>query len=577
MSYIYAIDSYNENNIVTDPSIPYILYSDLSISGSIDAAYYDYDLDSYEHDVGDERTDVYVVYPANPINTSMTTDLAVLSSVDSAVASLQIGMDSNETQVIEMGSAEIMTTIYGFVTVLQAANASSLKLANNLDVEGRSNLTNVSATGLTVAGPLWAGDSRLANTTVTGNLVAGNCSLNNVSCTSLQLNQTSFTSTNGSYTLRPQVGSNQGVLELGSTYGRYNVPYSDTETEGGLVFRSTKSDGTPGTSLMTLRSMPNNTTTTSTTGTNIALIRGGYGYVDTLFYLSPNEDGTVPWQYESTSVEQGTAVGRLTIRDVVEGNVYKICARMNAKNANTTARFDILNGAYHPQTSRILEVNDVSATTIHLFYFKATHTGKLSMFLSRPSSTVVSILYDFFSIEPWYETTLSSLAVTGSTTITGNVTINNPLNINYATTTTVQPIRANTFAQVFSANTIYSATFDSNTAGQVQAVANGLPYGRYLAFTYLYIRVGIAAQTIELRCAYYTSTLTNGQLTAFNLFGDGIGEAFGYKSDATSHFSLNATFLLDLNTTTGNNIGVWSKTGSINTNTFCTLQLVRLS
>jgi len=200
--------NYGTDDGQTDNSIGYFIFqsnpvqsdntTDLSISGSIEAANYNYELDSYDPEAELEDTE-YVKY---------ATDLIIITSMDAAAASLQLGTDNNETQIIEMGSADVLTTVYGAMTVVHAINASSLRLSNALDVVGRADLTNVSCTALTVAG-------RLA--------VAGNCSFNNVSMRELTVS--SLTSSLLSATSLNMLGNikvtNQSVNTLFSASSNY--------------------------------------------------------------------------------------------------------------------------------------------------------------------------------------------------------------------------------------------------------------------------------------------------------------------------------------------------------------------
>ena len=76
----------------------------------------------------------------------------ILESIDAAAASLQLGVDKDETQFIEIGSSDITTTIYGAVNMTHALNVSSLSVNNGFSVAGQTTLANVSVNNLTVTG-----------------------------------------------------------------------------------------------------------------------------------------------------------------------------------------------------------------------------------------------------------------------------------------------------------------------------------------------------------------------------------------------------------------------------------------
>ena len=175
-----------------------------------------------------------------------------------------------------------------------------------------------------------------------------------------------------------------------------------------------------------------------------------------------------------------------------------------------------------------------------------------------------------------------TLASDGGSVILNNPSINNPTSINYATTLSVQPARGSVLNQQFSTSNIIESGFTTKLSGSAQAVINGIPYGRYLIATYFFLPSDSGTFNCALRFASSTSSMTNGQTTTTGVivYGQGIGEAFGFKTQtgAGREFSLNATFIFDCNTTTGNNVAVWCQTSTDNIiNAYCTLQLVRLS
>ena len=88
----------------------------------------------YATDNGASSDPRYYYYDPN----SNVSTLQISGSIDAAAASLQLGTDDNETQVIEIGTSNITTTLYGDVNTVQAMNASSINVANTLSVTGKT-------------------------------------------------------------------------------------------------------------------------------------------------------------------------------------------------------------------------------------------------------------------------------------------------------------------------------------------------------------------------------------------------------------------------------------------------------
>jgi hypothetical protein len=134
MSYNYDPDN------GTDYSTSFVFYSELFFD-TIDAADYDYVIDSYDPETkGPDYLTEYDVYDSG---------LSILTSVDAAAASLRLGTESEDTQLIEIGSTDVTTTIYGPVAMLKEINASSMSLAYAFNVSGKTTLENVSCKALT--------------------------------------------------------------------------------------------------------------------------------------------------------------------------------------------------------------------------------------------------------------------------------------------------------------------------------------------------------------------------------------------------------------------------------------------
>jgi len=172
-------------------------------------------------------------------------------------------------------------------------------------------------------------------------------------------------------------------------------------------------------------------------------------------------------------------------------------------------------------------------------------------------------------------TSTSSTTLSGRSVTINNPTILNPVTIGYTTTSVAEPVRGQMNRQFGLTNTSAS-TFTSVTGGSIQAVINGLPNGRYLLLAYVYIPYGGAAQRVDQRFGYRNTSLSNGLTTGYSLLGDGIGEVFGYKANNASNYSHNVCQVVDI--TNGNgNVGVWVATGTTSTNTYATLNMIRIS
>jgi len=165
---------------------------------------------NYATDNGATSDPRYYYYDPN----SNVSTLQISGSIDAAAASLQLGTDDNETQVIEIGTSNITTTFYGDVNMVQAINGSSINLTNALSVTGKSTLNNVSVTGLTST------NMDVTNITKLNVLnVTGNASLPNITTMNASINGTTSIqgtlNVNGDATMR-------GYLTLG-TQNTFNV------------------------------------------------------------------------------------------------------------------------------------------------------------------------------------------------------------------------------------------------------------------------------------------------------------------------------------------------------------------
>ena len=164
----------------------------------------------YATDDGSTTDPRYYYYDPN----SNVSTLQISGSIDAAAASLQLGTDDNETQVIEIGTSNITTTFYGDVNAVQSINGSSMNLTNSLSVTGKTTLNNVSVTGLTST------NMDVTNITKLNVLnVTGNASLPNITTMNASINGT--TSIQGTMKVNGDA-TMLGYLTLG-TQNTFNV------------------------------------------------------------------------------------------------------------------------------------------------------------------------------------------------------------------------------------------------------------------------------------------------------------------------------------------------------------------
>ena len=325
-----------------------------------------------------------------PVDPDTITDLGIADGIEAATSSLQLGTDPLETQVIEMGSPGVTTTIYGAVNLLHPTNVFSLAVTNDLNVGGKTTLKNVSATelsstyldtsnlkttslnatGTSTLGPLYAGNCSLWNVSAArvelNTLTAVNCSVTNVSASRLDAN--TLTATNVSTT----------NLTVGNVLSTIPIPTGFTnvaETVGSQI------------SLNTFTSVTLNGTFTPPAGQN-------------QFYT-----------YTSTHVPEFNMItGKLNLTPVFAQTTYRVCISVNALNNPVDLSFQD-----DANTLFTIGTIETSPRKKYVFYLKPTVTGRLYLTISRAAlSGAVEIQYDFLSVDAWYETNLSTLNATGS-------------------------------------------------------------------------------------------------------------------------------------------------------------------
>ena len=334
-------------------------------------------------------TGTYTYFEPNqtPVDPNTITDLGITDSIDAATSSLQLGTDPVETQVIEMGSAEVTTTIYGAMTIVHAINASGLILANDLNVGGKTTLKNVSATELTStyldASTLKTTTLNATGTTTLGPLYAGNCSLMNVSAARVDLN--TLTGVNCSMT---------------------NVSASRLEANTLLANNVSTTNFTVGNVLSTIPIPTGYTTVADPVGTQISL--------NTFTYATPNGVAAQTGGfYTYTSTDSGglnIIQGKLNLTPVFAKTTYRVCFSVNYLNNPVDLSFQDDAG-----TLFTIGTLDPAPRKKYLFYVKPTVTGRLYLTITRAAlSGAATIEYDFLSVDAWYETNLSTLNTTGS-------------------------------------------------------------------------------------------------------------------------------------------------------------------
>ena len=331
----------------------------------------------------------YTYFPYNSTPDPNATDLFITDSLDAATSSLQLGTDPLETQVIEMGSAGITTTVYGAVNFLHPINVLSATITNDLNVGGKTTLANVSATELTSTGIdasiLKTTTLNATGTSTLGPLYAGNCSLLNVSAARVELN--TLTAVNCSV-------SNVSVSRLdANTLTATNV--STTNLTVGNV----------------LTSIP-----IQTGYTNVADVVGSQISLNTFTYATLN--GTAAqigqdtfYTYTSTnSPGYNMITGKLNLTPVFAQTTYRVCFSVNALNNPVDLSFkdDAI-------TLFTIGTIDTTPRKKYVFYLKPTVTGRLYLTISRAAlSGAAEIQYDFLSVDAWYETNLTTVNATGS-------------------------------------------------------------------------------------------------------------------------------------------------------------------
>ena len=344
-----------------------------------------YPFETYE---STQTSGTYTYFPYVPGDIN-STDLFITDSLDAATSSLQLGTDPLETQVIEIGSAGVTTTVYGAVNLLHPINVLSATITNGLNVGGKTTLANVSATELTSTGIdasiLKTTTLNATGTSTLGPLYAGNCSLLNVSAARVELN--TLTAVNCSV-------SNVSVSRLdANTLTAGNV--SITNLTVGNV----------------LTSIP-----IPTAYTNVVDPVGSAIFLNTVTSVTPNGVAAQIGQnqfYTYTSTNSpgfNMITGKLNLTPVFAQTTYRVCISVNALNNNVDLSFQ-------DDVSTLFTIGTIETTPRkkYVFYLKPTVTGRLYLTITRAAlSGAAEIQYDFLSVDAWYETNLSTVNSAGS-------------------------------------------------------------------------------------------------------------------------------------------------------------------
>lgn len=345
--------------------------------------------EDYENANPSSGTYTYFEPNNTPADPNTITDLSI-ESIEAATSSLQLGTDPLETQVIEIGSAEVTTTIYGAVNFLHPINVLRVTITNGLNVGGKTTLANVSATELTStnidASILKTTTLNATGTTTLGLLYAGNCSLLNVSAARVELNTLTGVNCSVSNVSASRLEANTLTARDVSTA---NLNVGNVLTSAPIPTGYTNVVDPVGTSL------PLTFTPVTLNG-----VAAQIGQDD--FYT-----------YTSTYVpEYNMITGKLNLTPVFAQTTYRVCFSVNALN-NPVDLF------FQDDANTLFTLGTIETTPTprkkYVFYLKPTVTGRLYLTISRAAEVgAVEIQYDFLSVDAWYETNLSTVNATGS-------------------------------------------------------------------------------------------------------------------------------------------------------------------
>ena len=520
-------------------------------------------------------TGTYTYFEPNqtPVDPDTITDLGITDSIDAATSSLQLGTDPVETQVIEMGSAGVTTTIYGAMTIVHAINASGLILANDLNVGGKTTLKNVSATELTStyldASTLKTTTLNATGTTTLGPLYAGNCSLMNVSAARVDLN--TLTAANCSL---------------------INVSASRLEANTLTANNVSTTNFTVGNVLSTIPIPTGYTIVADQVGSQISL--------NTITSVTPNGTASQIGQnqfYTYTSTDSGglnIIRGKLNLTPVFAQTTYRVCFSVNYLNNPVDLSFQD-----DANTLFTIGTIETSPRKKYVFYLKPTVTGRLYLTISRAAlSGAVEIQYDFLSVDAWYETNLSTVNATGSALLASGggqvgvgtakpqytLDVSGTMRVTGATTFNNQPtIGYGVTASSISSLNLIGGRYEKfinfgvhsiNTTATAVCSMNGIPAGLYNINPYVFIPNGVTTNVEVLLVrsnAPITDLATTGLTTIY------YGNEIYINANSTISMSANNYWLYEVTASPNNNIAITVKSGvNLLTSSVFILKIIRI-
>ena len=313
------------------------------------------------------------------------------------------------TQTTGTSGTTIATTAFVANTAALKANIASPTFTGTVNLPG-TNAASLSVTGNeTVTGTL--GVTGLA--TLSGGISTGTITVPDIG----SMYPYSGTLPDRRIIINPNTinTSVNGQLELGRTYGLYNLPYSSSTTDGGFVFRTTNSDGTSGTVLTRIQNTPANTNSDppgSYTGTNImSSFNGGY-------QTSELVSITGGYRYSTTN----TNGGKISLNfNTIPNFTYKIVFTVKVTTADTNLYIELGNG------NVIFNFGLVGTNVFKTYtaYFTSNSNNFAYLGVNGVSNMVRTIEYKWFSIEPFYEMTASSLSATSLNARNSNTSLIN--------------------------------------------------------------------------------------------------------------------------------------------------------
>jgi hypothetical protein len=348
------------------------------------------------------------------------TGLATLSGGATVTGTTNINATGSGTTII--GSSSSATTALNSVATTVGGTLSVTGLATfsgGATVTGATKI-NETGSGTTIIGSSSSATTALnsAATTVGGTLgVTGLATLSGgISTGTITIPDIgtiwSYTGTlpDRRIVINPNTNNTSGTgqLELGRTYGLYNLPIAGTN-DGGFSFRTTNQNYSDGSYLMQIQNMPGNTITDppgSYTGTNIAsqLTADGTG----------TRSGPVSGEYTLTSKNIGTELFLYTNTPIVPYQIYKATFTVHAPSSNTTPLEIDFTDDFGNITGTMGIVG--SSYKTYTFYFSRLRSSN-NIYIRFISTNVArTIKFNFFSLE-----TVSSYCTTANSLYAGTL------------------------------------------------------------------------------------------------------------------------------------------------------------